>query len=100
KANAGIVGAEMMRHFEKGVMLQTLDTLWKKHLAAIDYLRQGTHLRGYEQTDPKQEYRRESFSMFANMLEELKYEVVRTISKVQVRMPEKVEALEKRRREE
>ncbi|PLP44638.1 preprotein translocase subunit SecA, partial [Klebsiella variicola] len=69
-----VVGAEMMRHFEKGVMLQTLDSLWKEHLAAMDYLRQGIHLRGYAQKDPKQEYKRESFSMFAAMLESLKYE--------------------------
>ena len=95
-----VVGAEMMRHFEKGVMLQTLDSLWKEHLAAMDYLRQGIHLRGYAQKDPKQEYKRESFSMFAAMLESLKYEVVSTLSKVQVRMPEEVEAMEQQRREE
>lgn len=89
-----------MRNFEKGVMLQTLDSLWKEHLAAMDYLRQGIHLRGYAQKDPKQEYKRESFSMFANMLESLKYEVISTLSKVQVRMPEEVEALEQQRREE
>lgn len=77
-----VVGAEMMRHFEKGVMLQTLDSLWKEHLAAMDYLRQGIHLRGYAQKDPKQEYKRESFSMFAAMLESLKYEVISTLSKV------------------
>ncbi len=74
-----VVGAEMMRHFEKGVMLQTLDSLWKEHLAAMDYLRQGIHLRGYAQKDPKQEYKRESFSMFAAMLESLKYEVISTL---------------------
>jgi preprotein translocase subunit SecA len=90
----------MMRHFEKGVMLQTLDSLWKEHLAAMDYLRQGIHLRGYAQKDPKQEYKRESFSMFAAMLESLKYEVISTLSKVQVRMPEEVEAMEQQRREE
>ncbi|EMH6405320.1 preprotein translocase subunit SecA [Providencia rettgeri] len=95
-----IVGAEAMRNFEKGVMLQTLDTLWKEHLASMDYLRQGIHLRGYAQKDPKQEYKRESFSMFANMLEALKYEVISTLSKVQVRLPEEVEALEQQRREE
>ncbi|MBD2801155.1 preprotein translocase subunit SecA [Xenorhabdus sp. M] len=95
-----IVGEEMMRNFEKGVMLQTLDTLWKEHLAAMDYLRQGIHLRGYAQKDPKQEYKRESFAMFANMLESLKYEVISTLGKVQVRMPEEVEALEQQRREE
>ncbi|OTA17122.1 preprotein translocase subunit SecA [Xenorhabdus vietnamensis] len=100
KQKEEIVSAEMMRNFEKGIMLQTLDTLWKEHLAAMDYLRQGIHLRGYAQKDPKQEYKRESFSMFSNMLESLKYEVISTLSKVQVRMPEEVEALEQQRREE
>ncbi|HII3059307.1 TPA: preprotein translocase subunit SecA [Proteus mirabilis] len=100
KAKEEIVSAEMMRNFEKGVMLQTLDSLWKEHLAAMDYLRQGIHLRGYAQKDPKQEYKRESFAMFANMLESLKYEVISTLSKVQVRLPEEVEELERRRREE
>ncbi|MGQ8775070.1 preprotein translocase subunit SecA [Serratia sp. NA_112.1] len=95
-----VVGVEMMRNFEKGVMLQTLDSLWKEHLAAMDYLRQGIHLRGYAQKDPKQEYKRESFNMFATMLESLKHEVISVLSKVQVRMPEEVEALELQRREE
>lgn len=95
-----VVGLDMMRNFEKGVMLQTLDSLWKEHLAAMDYLRQGIHLRGYAQKDPKQEYKRESFAMFAAMLESLKYEVVSVLSKVQVRMPEDVEAMEEQRREE
>ncbi len=95
-----VVGIEMMRNFEKGVMLQTLDSLWKEHLAAMDYLRQGIHLRGYAQKDPKQEYKRESFAMFAAMLESLKYEVISTLCKVQVRMPEEVEAMEEQRREE
>ena len=100
KLKEEVVGEEMMRNFEKGVMLQTLDTLWKEHLAAMDYLRQGIHLRGYAQKDPKQEYKRESFSMFASMLEALKYEVISVLSKVQVRMPEEVEAIEQQRREE
>ncbi|MFP9231017.1 preprotein translocase subunit SecA [Pectobacterium cacticida] len=95
-----VVGSEVMRNFEKGVMLQTLDSLWKEHLAAMDYLRQGIHLRGYAQKDPKQEYKRESFAMFSAMLESLKYEVISTLSKVQVRMPEEIEALEQQRREE
>ncbi|SLM64601.1 MULTISPECIES: preprotein translocase subunit SecA [Dickeya] len=95
-----VVGSDVMRNFEKGVMLQTLDSLWKEHLAAMDYLRQGIHLRGYAQKDPKQEYKRESFAMFASMLEGLKYEVISTLSKVQVRMPEEIEALEQQRREE
>ena len=100
KRKEEVVGTEMMRHFEKGVMLQTLDSLWKEHLAAMDYLRQGIHLRGYAQKDPKQEYKRESFAMFASMLESLKYEVISTLSKVQVRMPEEVEEMEQQRREE
>lgn len=100
QAKENLVGSDTLRHFEKGVMLQTLDTLWKEHLAAMDYLRQGIHLRGYAQKDPKHEYKRESFAMFASMLESLKYEVVSTLNKVQVRMPEEVEALEQQRREE
>ncbi|WP_063657326.1 preprotein translocase subunit SecA [Candidatus Arsenophonus triatominarum] len=100
KEKETIVGSEMMRNFEKGIMLQTLDTLWKEHLAAMDYLRQGIHLRGYAQRDPKQEYKRESFGMFANMLETLKYEVISTLSKVEVRLPEEVAILDQQRREE
>ncbi|EQC00930.1 preprotein translocase subunit SecA [Photorhabdus temperata] len=100
KRKEEVVSTEMMRNFEKGIMLQTLDMLWKEHLAAMDYLRQGIHLRGYAQKDPKQEYKRESFAMFANMLESLKYEVISTLSKVQVRLPEEVEALEQQRRAE
>mgnify|MGYP001402996003 CR=1 FL=1 len=99
-AKEEIVGTEMMRNFEKGIMLQTLDSLWKEHLAAMDYLRQGIHLRGYAQKDPKQEYKRESFAMFGAMLESLKYEVISTLSKVQVRIPEEVEQMEQQRREE
>lgn len=95
-----ITGSEMMRHFEKGVMLQVMDSLWKEHLAAMDYLRQGIHLRGYAQKDPKQEYKRESFTMFSAMLESLKYEVISTLSKVQVRRPEEVEEMEQQRRQE
>lgn len=94
------VGPEVMRNFEKGMMLQTLDTMWKEHLASMDYLRQGIHLRGYAQKDPKQEYKRESFAMFSAMLESLKYEVVSVLSKVQVRMPEDVEEMEQQYREE
>ncbi|MCR3756726.1 MAG: protein translocation ATPase [Sodalis sp. Ppy] len=95
-----IIGSEMMRNFEKGIMLQTLDSLWKEHLAAMDYLRQGIHLRGYAQKDPKQEYKRESFVMFTAMLESLKYEVLSTLSKVQVHMPKGVEVIEHKRRKE
>lgn len=95
-----IVGSKVMRDFKKGVMLQTLDMLWKEHLAAMDYLRQGIHLRSYAQRDPKQEYKRESFSMFANMLETLKYELISTLSKVEIRLPEIVNMLDQHKREE
>lgn len=100
KIKEEVVGVEAMHNFEKGVMLQSLDTLWKEHLAAMDYLRQGIHLRGYAQKDPKQEYKRESFAMFGHMLEALKYEVISILSKVQVRMPEEVEEIEHKRRAE
>ncbi len=92
------VGAPVMRHFEKAVMLQVLDTLWKEHLAGMDYLRQGIHLRGYAQKDPKQEYKREAFQMFSSLLDRVKQEVVGVLSRVQVRAEEDVEAVEARRR--
>ncbi|MEW8403098.1 MAG: preprotein translocase subunit SecA [Candidatus Thiodiazotropha taylori] len=85
-----LVGDENMRQFEKAMMLQTLDSHWKEHLAAMDYLRQGIHLRGYAQKNPKQEYKREAFSMFSGMLESIKQEVVGLLSKVQVQMPEEL----------
>ncbi len=90
-AKEEMVGAEGMRQFEKAVMLQTLDSHWKEHLAAMDYLRQGIHLRGFAQKDPKQEYKREAFEMFANMLENIKHEVISVLSKVQVQAPEDVQ---------
>ena len=91
-------GAEVLRHFEKAVMLQTLDSLWKEHLAAMDYLRQGIHLRGYAQKNPKQEYKREAFEMFTGLLDRVKYEVIEVLSKVQVRAQEDVDAVEQQRR--
>ncbi|MCX2960139.1 MAG: hypothetical protein N6V49_15810, partial [Serratia symbiotica] len=72
------------RIIEKSIMLKILDDLWKDHLSAMNYLRQGIHLRGYAQKDPKQEYKRESFNMFSNMLELLKYEVISFLSNLNV----------------
>ncbi len=95
-----VVGAEMMRHFEKGVMLQTLDSLWKEHRLRWTICVRVSTCVAMHRKDPKQEYKRESFSMFAAMLESLKYEVISTLSKVQVRMPEEVEELEQQRRME
>ncbi|PJG84492.1 preprotein translocase subunit SecA [Conservatibacter flavescens] len=94
-----LVGPETMRSFEKGVMLQLLDELWKDHLSSMDHLRKGIHLRGYAQKDPKQEYKKESFQMFTEMLDALKLAVVTTLSKVQVRSQEEVEAAERARQE-
>ncbi|MGB5717402.1 MAG: preprotein translocase subunit SecA, partial [Gammaproteobacteria bacterium] len=91
-------GAEVLRHFEKAVMLQILDGAWKEHLAAMDYLRQGIGLRGYGQKDPKQEYKKEGFAMFSDMLERIKHEVIGVLSKVQVRAEADVEAVEQQRR--
>jgi preprotein translocase subunit SecA len=91
-------GAQVLRHFEKAVMLQVLDSQWKEHLAAMDYLRQGIHLRGYAQKNPKQEYKREAFELFSQMLDQIKHEVISILSKVQVRAEEDVEAVEAQRR--
>ncbi|RXJ72474.1 preprotein translocase subunit SecA [Veronia nyctiphanis] len=93
-----LAGAETLRHFEKAVMLQTLDTLWKEHLAAMDHLRQGIHLRGYAQKNPKQEYKRESFELFEELLQSLKSDVVLTLSKVRVQQPEEIDRMEEQRR--
>ncbi len=93
------IGAPVMRHFEKAVMLQQLDVHWKEHLAAMDYLRQGIHLRGYAQKNPEQEYKREAFQMFSEMLDRVKRDVISIVSRVQIRTEEEVEALERRRRE-
>ncbi|MFB1485574.1 MULTISPECIES: preprotein translocase subunit SecA [unclassified Thiocapsa] len=79
-----LVGSPTMRQIERAVMLQTLDTQWKDHLAAMDYLRQGIHLRGYAQKNPKQEYKREAFEMFSAMLDSIKHDVVATLAKLQV----------------
>jgi len=91
--------SETMRHIEKAVMLQVLDTQWKEHLAMMDQLRQGIHLRGYAQKNPKQEYKRESFEMFTEMLDRIKHEVVTILSRVQVRSDEEIEAMEAQRRQ-
>jgi len=90
-------GPEVLKHFEKSVVLQTLDTLWREHLGAMDHLRQGIHLRGYAQKDPKQEYKREAFQMFEAMLGNLKHDVVTVLSKVRVRAEEDVEAIDEQR---
>ncbi|WP_113907091.1 preprotein translocase subunit SecA [Aliidiomarina celeris] len=92
------VGEKVIRNFEKAVMLQSLDNHWKEHLAAMDHLRQGIHLRGYAQKNPKQEYKREAYNLFMDMLEALKVDVISILSKVKVRAEEDVEAVEEQRR--
>jgi preprotein translocase subunit SecA len=93
-AKVGIVGKEAFGGFERNVMLQNIDTHWREHLAALDHLRQGIHLRGYAQKNPKQEYKREAFELFAAMLDQIKNEVIRTIMTVRIQTREEVEAAE------
>ncbi|HEX9302046.1 MAG TPA: preprotein translocase subunit SecA [Casimicrobiaceae bacterium] len=88
------VGPELMRQFERSLMLQTLDQHWRDHLANLDHLRQGIHLRGYAQKNPKQEYKRESFELFSDMLDRIKTDVVRIVLTVQVRTQADVAAVE------
>ena len=94
QAKVDMVGAEGMHQYERIVMLQSLDTHWREHLAALDHLRQGIHLRGYAQKNPKQEYKRESFELFAAMLESIKRNVTQILMNVQIRSEEDIEAVE------
>jgi preprotein translocase subunit SecA len=98
-AKEALTGQEVMRHFEKAITLQTLDSQWKEHLAQMDYLRQGINLRSYAQKDPKQEYKREAFEMFTTMLGRIKHDVVSLVSRVELRAQEDVEAIEEQRRQ-
>ena len=93
------VGAPIMRHLEKAVMLQQLDGHWREHLAAMDYLRQGIYLRAYAQKNPKQEYKREAFDMFSAMLESIKQDVVSTLSRLQLQAEPVLAPPEPRERE-
>jgi preprotein translocase subunit SecA len=89
-----LVEAQAMRHYERGIMLQSLDSHWREHLAALDHLRQGIHLRGYAQKNPTQEYKREAFELFSLMLEMIKTDVTRILMTVQIRSAEALEAVE------
>lgn len=91
-------GLSVIQQFEKAVMLQTIDTYWREHLAAMDYLRQGIHLRGYAQKNPKQEYKREAFELFIDMLDRINYEVISVLSKFEVKEEQDVERLEEQHR--
>jgi preprotein translocase subunit SecA len=88
------VGAETMRSLEKHVMLSVVDNAWKEHLASMDYLRQGIYLRGYAQKQPKQEFKRESFELFGEMLDRIKSEVVQMLARIRIRSEDEVTAME------
>jgi len=91
------VGAPVMRHLEKAVMLQELDRHWREHLAAMDYLRQGIHLRAYAQKNPKQEYKREAFELFGALLDRIKHDTISLLSRLQVRTEAEIEEQERER---
>ncbi|MDO9053360.1 MAG: preprotein translocase subunit SecA [Gallionella sp.] len=94
QAKVGAVGAEIMHHYERAIMLQSVDVHWREHLSALDHLRQGIHLRGYAQKNPKQEYKREAFELFSTMLDVIKREVTQVLMTVQVRSEAEVDSVE------
>ncbi len=94
EAKVALVGKEQWVSFERAILLQTIDTLWREHLSSLDHLRQGIHLRGYAQKDPKQEYKREAFELFSGMLERVRNETARVLMTVQIQSPEQVEEAE------
>jgi len=98
EAKVQAYGAPVMRHLEKAIMLQQLDLHWREHLAAMDYLRQGIHLRSYAQKNPKQEYKREAFELFSAMLDRVKHDTVSLLARVQIRNEAEIEAEEAERR--
>ncbi|OZI53020.1 preprotein translocase subunit SecA [Bordetella genomosp. 4] len=89
-----LVGEEPWAQFERSIMLQAIDTHWREHLSSLDHLRQGIHLRGYAQKNPKQEYKREAFELFSGMLDRIRDDVVRVLLTVRVQSPEQVEQAE------
>jgi preprotein translocase subunit SecA len=97
-AKEASIGAETMRMLEKHIMLNVLDQNWKEHLGRMDYLRQGIHLRGYAQKQPKQEYKREAFELFSQMLDKVKREVVMLLARVRIRTEEEIAAMEAQER--
>lgn len=100
KAKEAEMGGPNMRHLEKTLLLTVLDSQWKEHLVTMDYLRQSIHLRGYAQKDPKQEYKREAFTLFTDMLENIKREVISLLSRLQLKSESDLEVLDQQWREE
>jgi preprotein translocase subunit SecA len=92
----GQVGAEAFGNFERSIMLQLVDQHWREHLAALDHLRQGIHLRGYAQKQPKQEYKREAFELFGTLIDRVRADVIRILMNVRIQTPEEVAAAEQR----
>jgi preprotein translocase subunit SecA len=97
EAKVQTYGEPVVRHLEKAIMLQQLDSHWREHLAAMDYLRQGIHLRSYAQKNPKQEYKREAFELFTTMLDRIKHDTVSLLSRMQLRTQEEIDAEEAER---
>src|SRR5690606_29896690 len=97
QAKVELYGAPVVRHLEKAIMLQQLDSHWREHLAAMDYLRQGIHLRSYAQKNPKQEYKREAFELFTTMLDRIKHDTVSLLSRMQLRTQADIDAEEEER---
>ncbi|MES2831301.1 MAG: preprotein translocase subunit SecA [Pseudomonadota bacterium] len=94
-AKTAVVGRESFAGFERSVMLQGVDSHWREHLAALDHLRQGIHLRGYAQKNPKQEYKREAFELFGQMLDMIKHEVIRMVMTVRIQSQAEIEVAER-----
>ncbi|CCD28894.1 Preprotein translocase subunit SecA [Candidatus Glomeribacter gigasporarum BEG34] len=94
QAKVALLGREHFNSFERSVMLQILDARWREHLAALDHLRQGIHLRGYAQKNPKQEYKREAFNLFEQLLSEIKFEVTRLLLTVKIHTPNDIDQFE------
>ena len=99
-AKVSMVGAESFGNFERSIMLQLVDQQWREHLAALDHLRQGIHLRGYAQKQPKQEYKREAFELFGTLIDRVRADVIRILMNVRIQTPEEVAAAERRIEEE
>ncbi len=94
RAKVDKVGSEMMHHYERAIMLQSVDMHWREHLASLDHLRQGIHLRGYAQKNPKQEYKREAFELFSMMLDVIKREVIQVLMNVEIRSEAEIEPVQ------
>ena len=99
EAKKQAAGEEVIRNFEKAVMLQVLDSAWKEHLAAMDYLRQGIHLRGYAQKNPKQEYKREAFEMFGAMMEQVKHDTISILTRIRIQGEDDLAEMQRQREE-